>query len=380
MSERRPLVTVLGASGAVGSALAADLAQDASLDLRLVDLDTAAVDHLASDRVQVVRADLFDDAAAEHVCPGSALLVNCLSLVFVDRVFELAVRYGIDYADLISEPTEEQRAAAEAAGILAVPGLGMSPGLSNVLVRHAANAMDLRSVEIHFAIFRSPAASRGALDTLVWEIAEYCPQRVVFQDGELVRVGPFDGVRRVDFGGELGELDVLVRPHPEPVTLPRNFPGLEFVAVRGTWHPRLVAEFEVLNRLGLLADEETVNATKEALWRRLGGREMPEYLGPRGSLIEVRGLKEGVGIRRTYRPTSTQDLGSYPLTGLCAAVGVRLMLDRPADMVGVREPELVFDPDAYLAGLDAQGVLSVEWWDVEDRSPAQRVVPSVRVS
>jgi saccharopine dehydrogenase-like NADP-dependent oxidoreductase len=376
MKERKPLITVLGAAGAVGAALAADLAGDESLDVRLVDVDTSAVEHLASDRVEVMRADLFDPVAAAQACSGSSLLVNCLSMTFFDRVFELAVEYGIDYADLISEPTEAQAAAATEAGILVVPGLGLSPGLSNVLARHAAEDMELLSVEISFAIFRSPAKSRGALDTLVWEIAEYCPERVVYQDSRLVRVGPFDGIRTVDFGGELGELPVLVRPHPEPKSLPKNIPSLKFVAVRGTWHPKLVAEFEVLNRFGLLADEATVAATKEAIWRRMGGRDMPEYRGARGSLIEVRGVKDGVGIRRTYKPTSVHDIESYPLTGICAAVGARLMLDRPATLVGVHEPESAFDPGAFLERLQTQGVIDVQWWDVEDSSLPEPVIPS----
>jgi lysine 6-dehydrogenase len=377
MSGARPLVTVLGAAGAVGAALSEDLAGDESLDLRLVDLDTAAIAHLASDRVEVVSADLFDQEAADRVCQGASILMNCLSLVFFERVLDLAIRHRIDYADLISEPTAEQAKRAVEAGILAVPGLGISPGLSNVLARHAANDMELLSFEVSFALFRSPAKSRGALDTLVWEIAEYCPERVVFQDGELVHVAPFDGTRKVDFGPGVGELEVLVRPHPEPKSLPKNIPSLRFVAVRGTWHPKLVADFEVLNRYGLLADEETVAATKEAIWRRMGGREIEEFVGARASLIEARGIKDGVPIRRVYRSRSPEDLQSYPLTGICAAVAVRLMLRRNPSLVGVLEPESVFDPDAYLAGLDEQGVIHVEWIDVEDPALPERVVSSL---
>ena len=78
----------------------------------------------------------------------------------------------------------------EAAGIVAVPGLGLSPGLTNVIVRHASEEIELRSVEILFAIFREIAPSRGALDTIVWEAGEFSPDRNYYEDGRLVPGGP----------------------------------------------------------------------------------------------------------------------------------------------------------------------------------------------
>jgi saccharopine dehydrogenase-like NADP-dependent oxidoreductase len=363
--SNNPTVVVFGAAGAVGAALSHDLATDESLTLRLVDVDTTAIDDLRSARVEVIRANLLDRRKAAEVSHGAALLMNCLSFPFFEQTLALAVDQRLDYADLVSEPSAEQAAAVEAAGIVAVPGLGLSPGLTNVLVRHASEELELHSVEILFAIFREIAPSQGALDTIVWEAGEHSPDRNYYQDGRLIPAGPAEGRRSVDFGGDFGVLDVFVRPHPEPKSLPRNFPSIRHCSVRGTWQPELMADLAVLNKYGLL-DEENGPRTKEAIWRRCGGVSGDRYFGQFAAQIEVRGRVSKDRVRRTYEIVVPADGSTYPLTGTCAAVGVRLLTRRQGGRAGVLEPEIFFDPNEYLDGLDRQGVIGVVWRDEAD--------------
>jgi saccharopine dehydrogenase-like NADP-dependent oxidoreductase len=358
-------VVVFGAAGGVGASLSRDLAADESLSLRLVDVDTTAIDELRSDRVEVIGADLLTPRDAADVCRGASLLVNCLSFPFFEQTLAIAIDQRLDYADLVSEPSPEQIAAVRDAGIVAVPGLGLSPGLTNVIVRHASEELELHSVEILFAIFREIAPSRGALDTIVWEAGEHSPDRNYYEDGRLIPAGPADGGRTIDFGDDFGVLDVYVRPHPEPKSLPRNFPTIRYCSVRGTWQPELMADLAVLNKYGLL-DEENGPRTKEAIWRRRGGISGQKYFGQFAARIEVRGTRAGDRCRRTYDIVVPPDGSTYPLTGTCAAVGVRLLVGRERDRVGVLEPEVFFDPREYFDGLDRQGVIGVVWRDEPD--------------
>jgi saccharopine dehydrogenase-like NADP-dependent oxidoreductase len=360
-----PLVVVFGAAGAVGASLSRDLASDERLSLRLVDVDTTVIDDLRSERVEVIKADLLDSREVAKVCHGAGLLMNCLSFAFFDHVLATAIDQRLDYADLVSEPTAEQAAAVEAAGIVAVPGLGLSPGLTNVIVRHASEEIELRSVEILFAIFREIAPSRGALDTIIWEAGEFSPDRNYYEDGRLVPAGPADAGRTIDFGGDFGTLDVYVRPHPEPKSLPRNFPTIRHCSVRGTWQPELMADLAVLNRYGLL-DEENGPRTKEAIWSRRGGVVGERYFGQFAARIEVGGATAGARVRRIYDIVVPPDGSTYPLTGTCAGVGVRLLARRQRDRAGVLEPEVFFDPHEYLEALEKQGVISVVWRDEAD--------------
>jgi saccharopine dehydrogenase-like NADP-dependent oxidoreductase len=361
--DQNGVVVVLGAAGAVGRSLAQALVDAGDLELRLVDIQDTEIASLERPGVEVMAADVFDPVETEKVLAGATLLVNCLSLVFFDRVFDLAVTHGIDYADLISEPTPEQEAAAKAAGITAVPGLGMSPGLTNVLVAHATSMMRVEEVDILFAVYRAMASSGGALDTMIWEGSEYSPDRNYYLDGEFIPAGPFDGARKVDFGGSFGEVEVYYRPHPEPKTLPKNIPSIRFAAVRGTWQPEINADLKVLNKYGLLA-EDTMERTKEIIWDRIGGLEDPVYRGRSASKIEVRGVtRDGERVLRTYTVKRPEDKHSYTLTGLVASQGVRLMARRGRVKTGVVEPEVYFDPEDYIAAVAEQGVVGVSWID-----------------
>ena len=71
-------------------------------------------------------------------------------------------------------------------------------------------------------------------------------------------------------------------------------------------------------------------------------------------------------MRRTYDIVVPPDGSTYPLTGTCAGVGVRLLARRQRDRAGVLEPEVFFDPHEYLERLEQQGVISVVWRDEPD--------------
>jgi saccharopine dehydrogenase-like NADP-dependent oxidoreductase len=362
-ADDAPLIVVLGAAGAVGRALSGVLAADEDLSLRLIDIQDGGMSDLSRPGVEVVVADIFAPGEAERLLQGATLLVNCLSLVKFNEVLSMAIDAGIDYADLISEPSEEQAAAVAARGITAVPGLGLSPGFSNVLVAHAARSMSVIDVDILFAVHRAIASSRGALDTTLWEGGEYSPERNYYLDGELVPAGPFDGARTVDFGGSFGEVEVYYRPHPEPKSLPKNFPSIRFAAVRGTWQPETMADLRVLNKYGLLS-KETMATTKEAIWNRLGGQTDPVHRGQSVSKIEVRGVTaSGEGVLRTYSLHRPSEVHSYTLTGMVAGLGAQLMSRRGRVKTGILEPEVYFDPDEYINAVRAQGKLDVTWTD-----------------
>ena len=180
-------VVVIGAAGEVGKALTADLVCCPEIDhIVAADVAPGTLRALAegTDRVSAARLDLHDREQALRILDGCDLLVNCTSFALFDEVIDLAVTAGIDYADLISEPSDEQARAVEEAGITAISGLGLTPGLSNVLVAHAADELgEIEEANIAWMSFRTIAPSRGLLDTILWELSEGCRTREYFQSG-----------------------------------------------------------------------------------------------------------------------------------------------------------------------------------------------------
>jgi saccharopine dehydrogenase (NAD+, L-lysine-forming) len=362
-------VVVIGGAGAMGSALSADLAAcDGIEELVVADADGARaielVERTGSPFARAAVLDVEDRRAALDLLGGARLLVNCTSFTLFDRVFSLAVEARVDYCDLISEPSPGQRRAAEEAGITAVSGLGASPGLTNVLVAHAAEAFDVvEEAHVSWASFRTIAPSRGLLDTILWELAGSCPTRRYYQNGRYLRAGAMEGSRLVDFALPLGRQRVYYVPHPEVTTLPRNFPSLRFCAVRGTWRPELMEHVRVLDEYGLL-EPAALEATKRAIWARKGGvtDDEPWRLFVN---VEVVGLCGEEPWRRVYdasHPDWGQE-GTGMMTGICAAVGAELLARGGGRAAGFVDPELAFDGDEFLGELARRGTVQVSWRD-----------------
>ncbi|UGS35731.1 saccharopine dehydrogenase NADP-binding domain-containing protein [Capillimicrobium parvum] len=211
---------ILGGAGEVGSEVTRDLARDGAFDeLVVADLDEGRartlVDEFDGAGIRAVGLDLHDREAALALLEGADVLMNCTSFVLFDTVIDLAIEARVDYADLISEPTDAQARAAREAGITAISGLGATPGLSNVLVRHAAEELEeIAEVHISWVSFRTIAPTPGLLDTILWETSENCETRGFFQNGRFERAAFLDGSRLVTFADPVGPQRVYYLPHP----------------------------------------------------------------------------------------------------------------------------------------------------------------------
>lgn len=367
-------IVIVGAAGAVGRWVAADLASCGEVDeLVLSDFDVDRATQLAAELSEDSPPTVIDGGDQDSVrraLSGADLLVNCASFMTAGDILELAIDEQIDYLDLMSSPAADARARAADAGIVAVTGVGTSPGMTNVLVRHAANEFDaLEEVHISFAISRPHlAASKGGLDTVLWELGRHCPDRVYFADGALRPAGPREGSRTIDFGERAGVREVYYVPHPETTSLARNFPSLRFCAVRGTWHPQVMAEIAVLNKYGLL-DADTHEQTKELLWAKLGTAldpTMPHYWGLN---VEILASANGTRVKRVYEITYDREAWrDQPVTrgtAVAAAVCSQLVARnaRSFNHAGILDPECFFDPEEFLTAVRERGTLDARWSD-----------------
>jgi saccharopine dehydrogenase (NAD+, L-lysine-forming) len=362
-------VALVGGAGEVGSEIARDLARVAEIETLViadVDSDRAAalareLESLHSD-VSAAGLDINDRESALALLDGADVLMNCTSFTLFDRVLALAAEASVDYADLISEPGDDHRRAAEEAGITAISGLGASPGLSNVLVRHAANSLDeLHEVEISWMSVRTVAPTPGLLDTILWELSDDCVTRRYYRDGRHHRAAFMEGSRLVDFAPPIGRQYVYYVPHTEVTTLPRHFPTLRHCAVRGSWRPELMQDMSVLERYGLLTGPALAQ-TKQAIWLRCGGERdaTPWMLYVN---VEAVGVRDGDEVRRTYTVSHPVEWGQHGvarMTGVTAAVGAQLLVRHGRTSPGFVDPEEYYDPLEFLAELERRNSIVVQ--------------------
>ena len=256
-------ILVLGGVGAMATETTIDLVQTSDFEeIMLTDVNY--------ERVQKIIAELGDPRLkgapinAENISEMAAMMqgydvvANGLPRSFCENAIRAAIEAKVDMLDLIS-PHEETLAldeAAKAAGISIVGGVGITPGITNVLARLGADRLDsVERIDIDFAAFRSIAHSPGLLHVILWEFDPSTENRFYYENGKLIANPPFSGARVVDFPEPIGRQTTYYVPHGESQTLSKNIPGVNQVFIRGCFPPRAMSLVRALYDYGIYQDQ-----------------------------------------------------------------------------------------------------------------------------
>lgn len=317
-----PTIAVVGV-GAVGARTARQLVSSNDVGgvvLRDVDEERAAVAarSLGSSAEVVTTGDLpavevavLATPAGTHVELARELLARNVSVVSTsDSVDDVR---GL--LDLDAEARERGRSV--------VVGAGFSPGLSCVLARHAAAAVDAVD-EIHVAVTGTggPACARQHHRALAgWSID--------WRDGGWVTRRGGSGRELCFFPDPVGGQDCYRAARPEALLLVPAFPGLSRATARlaATRRDRLTARLPMLRK------------------------PHPEG-GPGGIRVEVRGRRGG---GRQVRVLGAMDRPAVA-AGAVAAGAVACVLDGSVARAGAAGLAELVDPVPFLAELARRGV------------------------
>jgi len=175
--------------------------------------------------------DLRSAEQAEPDLDGSAVVLVARAAGEQLDVVRDAVSGGRHVVATTDDPDEVSAilaldGAATAAGVTVVVGVGMSPGLSCLLARHAAGVLD-QVDEIHVARdgAAGPACARRRLRALRGTAQEW-------RDGAWVRRAGFSGRELCWFPDPIGARDCYRAELAEPLVLVDAFPEVERVTAR----------------------------------------------------------------------------------------------------------------------------------------------------
>lgn len=378
---------VLGGAGAVCKETTRDLAEYSKFEEIIVaDGNDRAVEALLTDigdsRLSQVHLDADDERSLARLFDGAAVVVNGLPYQFDLAVTRACVEAGVHGLDLSSEdPQFNLDPRAREQDILFVPGVGATPGITNMMVARAAQLLDrLDEVEIYFAAFRCLAPAPGLLATTMWEFipGEAERQEVYYEDGRWHPSPPLTGGIEVVFHEQIGRQRVFYVPHDESYTLPRSYPTLRRAAVRGCFPPHVMEIMSALMRAGLLDSQQiTVNGSslpsteivRSLLWQSERSRVNPVWAY--GLVVEVLGARNGRKTRCTYcsRHPSQETWGGesayFKNVGIPLAIGAELIADGQATARGVLPPEQALPVAPFFEALERRG-LSVDETIVEE--------------
>ena len=377
--------------GTVGEAIAKLAAErDWCEQLVLADYDTQRATALAGslrggDRFPVERVDARDQGQIVELARRhrSDLVMNAVDPQFLMPIFEAALEAGTHYVDMamsLSRPGgpklgDEQFARAdawEASGRLALVGMGMDPGLSDVFAAYAAKHLFDEIHEVHVRDGGDLAIPGYAFAPVfsIWTTIEECLNPpVVWADGAWQTTEPFSAPELFPFPEGVGPVECVNVEHEEVLLVPRWLSarrvtfkyalGSDFIDKLRTIHalgmdrtdPVRVRGVEVAPRDVLAA----ITPDPATLGDRFVGRAIVGtwVIGEKDGKPREVYLYQMADAQETWRRHGLQVVGWQ--TGFNPVIAMELIASGAWSGAGVLGPE-AFDPDPYLDLLDRYGI------------------------
>ncbi len=357
-------VAVVGAAGIIGPAIVATLAeQEAVEEIRCLDVNAegarAVAEAHGGGKATSGRLDITDRDAAGAAVSGATVLLNTAAYRINLAAMEVALDAGAHYLDLggLYHVTREQLlldSRFRVAGLLAVLGMGSTPGKTNVMAAHAVERLGGRIDRVVVAAAgRDPKPPAGplvapyAVETILDELSMPTP---VVRGGKDVFLEPLTDAGTVEFGDPVGATPTIYTIHSEQATFADSF-GASEVSFQLSLNPVFLDKIRLLTGLGL-AGNEPIDVR--------GGRVVPRHvlLALLAQLPKASPSHEAFGIHRVE---------VYGDNGTAVTECVTRSVDRLAFGGGVLSTAC---PPAVVADMICRGELA-------ERGvlPSERVVP-----
>jgi lysine 6-dehydrogenase len=257
-------VSVVGAAGIIGPAIVATLAeQDSVTEIRCLDVNAAGAEAVAAEhgagKATGGAVDVTDLEGAREAVAGSTLLLNTAAYRINLAAMEVALAAGCHYLDLggLYHVTREQVKLDlwfREAGLVAVLGMGSTPGKTNVMAAHAVSRLGGRIDRIVVAAAgRDPSPPAGplvapyAVETILDELSMPTP---VIRGGEPVFLDPLTEAGTVEFGEPVGPAPTIYTIHSEQATFADSF-GAQEVSFQLSLNPAFLEKIRLLTDIGL---------------------------------------------------------------------------------------------------------------------------------
>jgi len=358
---------VLGGGGLTGQCSVRDLATGGVFDSVVVaDLDAdlaKAAAKAAGPRASATTLDVRKKPAVVNLLKGADVVVNAVQYTFNLAVMEAALEAHVPYLDFggLFHMTKKQLAMDETfrrADLLAIPGLGQVPGISNVLAMQACEDLDKVDSMMIRDGWRDLTVG-GPEINFTWSPSTFLDEMVlpaqVFEKGAYKEYPPMSGAEEFEFGPPVGKTKVYRTLHSEPATLPDS---LRSKGIQHCEWKEGGPGMEVLRTMALLglASDEPL----EVKGQKVAPRDFTLALLKRGKLL---GAPEGIVVNdwelfdievhgsKGGKPVARHAVGRFPprpdwhltateyAVGVAGAVGAELVAQGKTAGKGVLPPE-----------------------------------------
>jgi lysine 6-dehydrogenase len=368
-------------AGMMGRAIARDLlSTEGDCTLTLLDSDPGKVEEVASlfpsDRVSTGTLDVRDRQAAA-VLEGHDVAIGALPHASALDLLKAAVQAGISVVDLVGSKPELRReldGPAKEAGVLVLPGLGIAPGLSNVLIARGLERVDEAQSGVIYVggipVKRVPPLEYQTVYSLVSMFGAYLRPAQVWRDGAWTTVPPLTGLDILQFPS-IGPLEAFYTDGLASLAITMTGRFREALEEKTLRYPGFAEKVAFLIECGLMAREPVeVGGVEVAPLDVLIKQVGPRFeLSPEGDILVMRvvvvGERDGRQVTHTfelvdYKDQATGDTAMARTTGFPATIAARMMASGKLSEAGVFFPEELFGGargNHLLQELKARGVV-----------------------
>ena len=358
--------------GTIGSATARLALEDARFEHVVVaDKDRQRAERLAGSLegpATALELDCQQDDQVLRSLTGISVVLNTTGPFSRDTLslMRTVIEAGVAYADINDDvetlqsvfESEYLDSLAKHRGVGVLPGLGASPGQTNVLARYLASRMDaveeVRFFMVNDATYRSEAVWRHRL-------ALFGEPALLYDGGRWTQTPAMSEFQDVGFPAPWGSIRCYA-VGLETVSIPQSFSGLRHASLwRGFSDPATTSMLKDLIDAGFASRQplevDGVSLTPSAMTAAvLAGMQTEADSPDLGRLprqVRVKGIRDGGPAELTM--TYSFPPGDIALaTASCLVVGAGLLVNRELPGPGVFPPEDM-DPAPFMWDMESRG-------------------------
>ena len=358
--------------GTIGSATARLALEDARFEHVVVaDKDRQRAERLAGSLegpATALELDCQQDDQVLRSLTGISVVLNTTGPFSRDTLslMRTVIEAGVAYADINDDvetlqsvfESEYLDSLAKHRGVGVLPGLGASPGQTNVLARYLASRMDaveeVRFFMVNDATYRSEAVWRHRL-------ALFGEPALLYDGGRWTQTPAMSEFQDVGFPAPWGSIRCYT-VGLETVSIPQSFSGLRHASLwRGFSDPATTSMLKDLIAAGFASQQpievDGVSLTPSAMTAAvLAGTQTEADSSDSGRLprqVRVKGIRDGGPAELTM--TYSFPPGDIALaTASCLVVGAGLLVNRELPGPGVFPPEDM-DPAPFMWDMESRG-------------------------
>ena len=358
--------------GTIGSATARLALEDARFEHVVVaDKDRQRAERLAGSLegpATALELDCQQDEQVLRSLTGISVVLNTTGPFSRDTLslMRTVIEAGVAYADINDDvetlqsvfESEYLDSLAKHRGVGVLPGLGASPGQTNVLARYLASRMDaveeVRFFMVNDATYRSEAVWRHRL-------ALFGEPALLYDGGRWTQTPAMSEFQDVGFPVPWGSIRCYT-VGLETVSIPQSFSGLRHASLwRGFSDPATTSMLKDLIDAGFASQQplevDGVSLTPSAMTAAVLAGTQTEAdspdLGRLPRQVRVKGIRDGGPAELTM--TYSFPPGDIALaTASCLVVGAGLLVNRELPGPGVFPPEDM-DPAPFMWDMESRG-------------------------